>query len=383
MTILKLEDIKALLQKHEPPCVSIYVPMLKGATEANQNCVRFKNLFRRAEEELAARGMGKMQLDKFTKPARWLLQDSIYWHQQSDGLAVFLSSELLKTFRLGHQMPQVLVVGERFYIKPLLPLLFENGRFYILAISQKGARFFQGARDSVSEIELANLPQGIDEILKQYVGERHVEFHTQTARQSGLRQAYYHGQGSGSLYSDDKILEYFYLVDKSLRRYLQNEHAPLVFAGVEYLFPMYKEANTYQNLVDEPVTGNPDRLSAAELHKQALAIVKPRLEQKKQQMLDKYLQFAGTGHTSAEAKDVVIKAVQGRIDTLFLTEGAQLWGRFDQKSQTVELHTAKQADSEDLLNLAANETFLNSGTIYEVAPGRLPENSPAAAILRY
>jgi hypothetical protein len=385
MAILFLDDVKILLDKHEPPCASVFIPTLRGATEANQNLVRFKNLLRRLEEELSGRGMRKPQVDKFLERPRLMLSDPIYWHQQSDGFAMFLSPQFFKAFRVGRRMPEVLVVGERFYTKPLLPLVFENGRFYILAVSQKGVRFFQGARDGANEIEIPNLLQGVNEILRQYVGERHVEFHTSAGRQTGARQAYpaYHGQGGGSLNSDDKILEYLYQVDKCLRHYLQNEHAPLVFAGVEYLFPMYKEANTYQYLVDEPVTGNPDRLSAIELHQKALQIVANRLEQKKQLMLDKYRQFAGTGHTSANAKEVVLKAVHGRVDTLFLAEGAQLRGRFDPTNQAIELHDGKQADGEDLLDLAANQTFLSGGVVYELAPDRMPDDSPVAAILRY
>jgi hypothetical protein len=385
MAILLLDDIKILLKKHEPPCISIYLPTTKGAREANQNHIRFKNLFRAAQGELITRGMRKIEAEKFLEPAKWLLVDSIYWHQESDAFAMFLSPDLFKTFRVGRRIPEALMVGQRFYTKPLLPLFFENGKFYILAVSQKGVRFFHGARDGVREVELPDMPKGIDEILRQYVGERHVEFHTGAARQTGARQAYpaYHGQGGGSLNSDDKIQEYLNQVDKCIHRHLQNERAPLVFVGVEYLFPMYKQANTYQNLVDEPITGNPDRLSAVELHQEAMAIIQPRLEQKKQQMLDKYRQFAGTGHTSADAREVVPKTVQGGVDTLLLAEGAQLWGKFDQNAQTVELHGARQPESEDLLDLAANETFLNSGIIYELAAGRMHDDSPIAAILRY
>ena len=53
-------------------------------------------------------------------------------------------------------MPETVVVGERFYTKPLLPVFFENGRFYILAVSQNGVRFFHGAHDGTSKIELPN-----------------------------------------------------------------------------------------------------------------------------------------------------------------------------------------------------------------------------------
>ena len=110
-------------------------------------------------------------------------------------------------------------------------------------------------------------------------------------------------------------------------------------------------------MLDEPIKGNPDRLSAAQLHQQALAIVVPHLEEKKQQMLEIYNQFAGTGRTSADPADVVLKAAQGRVDTLFITEKAQVPGHYDSDSGTVELHSSKQTDSEDLLDLGGKRNI--------------------------
>jgi hypothetical protein len=42
------------------------------------------------------------------------------------------------------------VVTDRFHIKPLLPLLSGDGRFYVLALSQSEVRLLQGTRYSVS-----------------------------------------------------------------------------------------------------------------------------------------------------------------------------------------------------------------------------------------
>ena len=58
MATINLEDIKLILQKHEPPCVSIYIPVSRGA-QANSNVVRFRNLLRKAEEQLVSRGYAK------------------------------------------------------------------------------------------------------------------------------------------------------------------------------------------------------------------------------------------------------------------------------------------------------------------------------------
>ena len=103
---------------------------------------------------------------------------------------------------------------------------------------------------------------------------------------------------------------------------LQHEHVPLIFAGVDYLFPMYKEANTYQNLADEPITGNPDRISESSLHQAALAIVRRAAKRKNSR--------CSTNIANLQAQDILPRipersfseAGKGRVDTLFLAEGA-------------------------------------------------------------
>ena len=96
---------------------------------------------------------------------------------------------------------------------------------------------------------------------------------------SGRGPATFHGQGGGSDENEkNELLRYFRLVSDGLTEFLEEDGVPLVLAGVEYLLPIYKEANTYPNLMDTVITGNPDLLSADKLHKSAWDIVSPRFQ---------------------------------------------------------------------------------------------------------
>ena len=66
----------------------------------------------------------------------------------------------------------------------------------------------------------------------------------------------FHGAGSGSASAKDDLLRYFRLVEDGLTEFLKGDRVPLVLAGVEYLLPIYKEANTYPNLIDMVIKGN-------------------------------------------------------------------------------------------------------------------------------
>jgi hypothetical protein len=125
------------------------------------------------------------------------------------------------------------------------------------------------------------------------------------------------------------------------------------------LFPIYREANTFPYLMDEGIAGSPEAPSAEKLHKQALTIVMPYFQKAEKDAIDQYRQFAGTGHASNPAEEIVSVAYHGQVELLFVAVGIQQWGKFDPDTNAVGLHQEAQPGNEDLLNFAAIHTFLN------------------------
>ena len=166
---------------------------------------------------------------------------------------------------------------------------------------------------------------------------------------------------------------------------LRDEQALLVLAGVDYLHPIYKEANTYPYLVDEGIEGNPEELSAEELHERAWAIVQPLFLAAQKEAAAQYRQLAGAGSEQAsnDLKEVVPAAYHGRVETLFVAVGLQQWGTFDPETNTVQVHEEAEPGDEDLLDFAAVQALLNSGTVYAVEPEKVPDETPLAAVFRY
>jgi hypothetical protein len=63
-----------------------------------------------------------------------------------------------------------------------------------------------------------------------------------------------------------RIQQWFRMVDKEVRGFLSDGQSPLVLAGVDLLFPLYKEVNTYQYLMDKGIPGNPEEMKPEDLH---------------------------------------------------------------------------------------------------------------------
>jgi hypothetical protein len=200
----------------------------------------------------------------------------------------------------------------------------------------------------------------------------------------GERPAVFYGQGVEDHKKDD-ILRYFQKVNDGLTRQFEDESTPLLIAGVDYLHPLYRNANTYRNILDEGLIGNPDRQDVNELHSQAWKLVEPIFLMNQQQALDRFAELHGQqkGLASSDLEPVVRAAVGGRVETLIVPLGVQRWGRYDPETDSVRLDSEPTPWNQDLLNFAATQTLLNSGNVYAVSQDQLPQRAEIAAVYRY
>jgi hypothetical protein len=387
MDLLTRNDLQKLAETPKELCVSIYMPTYRAGRETEQNAIRFKNLLEKARTELSASGLDPLALQELLKPAEDLLPNGPFWQHQSHGLATFIASDTFHHYRLPLDFEELVMVGNRFHLKPLFPFFDANERFYILALSQSEVRLFQGTAHTVGEIDLADAPEGLANALRFDDPERQLQYHTSTRTPGGMgdRPATYHGQGVSEDNQKTDLLRYFRKVDQGVHPLLRGERAPLVLAGVEYLLPIYREANTYPHLADQGILGNPETLSDAELYRQAIEIVRPLFHAEQRKARDRYQALVGAGdeRASSAPASIVSAAHYGRVDTLFVALGCHLWGTFDANSMTLEVHQAQQADDVDLLDLAAEQTILQGGTVYASQPPKTPGNTCAAALFRY
>jgi hypothetical protein len=390
VSLLTRDKIKTLSRELEGPFVSIFMPAYQAGPDTQQNPIRFKVLVGQAEERLIEEGLQAADVRKLLEPARELLNDYDFWQHQNSGLAVYLSPGLFQTYRLPLKFEELVMVSDTsFHFKPLLPLLSDDGQFYILAISQNALRLFQGTRHSIQELDLQDVPHSLAEALRFDDSERQLQFHTATPDVQGGgpvadQSAIYHGHAGDEDNKKTDILRYFQQVDRGLKDFLKDDPAPLILAGVEYLFPIYKEANTYQHLLDEGIVGNPDKLKPDELHQQAWPVIQPYFEQARQEAMARFMEMANNSEAaSADIREIVPAAYYGRVETLFVPLTLQQWGSFDPNSSTVNLHDELLPGDEELYDLAAVQTLINGGIVYAVEPDKAPGSAPVAAIFRY
>jgi len=375
-------DVKRLLEEESDVCVSIYMPTVKSGPEIQQNPIKFKNALRKAEKALQER-VDHKRVKRMLAPAEKLLEETRFWNQQSLGLAVHLSDGFFHTYRLAIPVQDLITIGKRFHLKPMLALLDMRARFYVLVLSQNLIQLLDCTPYSVSPMEVPSMPHDIADALREE-SEKQLQFHTGTGSAKGGRAAAFHGQGAGKDARKDKLLRYFRTVNSLLVEVLKNQDVPLVLACVDYLFPIYQEANTYARLYSEALTGNFEEERSENVKDQAWELVKPHFQKYQEEALREFRELAHTERTSEDLRKILPASFEGRVQALFVNVGEYMWGRYDPVENQVVLHESKESGDEDLMNLAATETLRKGGSVHVVTRDEISVSGKLVfAVFRY
>lgn len=384
MQLITRGELKALAEVRADPCVSVLLPTHVKGPDVRQGPVRLRNLLRQAEERIVQAGHKHRVAQEVLEPAARLVEDVDFWQHQAGGLVILLAPQRSRVLRVPLHLEELVVVTDRFHLKPLLALLAREARYYVLTLSQNNVRLLECTRFSEHEVDLTgtSVPRSIEDVVWADEIEQQLQFRTGVTGTGGRMAAVFHGHDTGDELKD-ALRRYFLHIDRGLQSLLGEQQAPLVLAGVEYLLPIYASVNTYPHLLARGVTGNPDQLRPEELRERAWALVEHQVIAAQQEAAERYHSLLGTGLASNRLEEVVSAAAQGRVDTLLVARGQQVWGRVVSATGQVETHHKPQPDDEDLLDYAAGQTLLHGGRVYPLEAGEMPDSAPAAAVLRY
>ena len=381
MDLFLATDMQSLLGEHPAPCISIYMPTHRSGPGTERDPVRARRLLRQAQKRLEARGFEPDEARRFVRPLSRKIAEAELFAHPGDGLAVFLSADVCRVFRLPLSFRERVVLGPRFYVKPLLPLATEEARFYVLALSQNQVRLLDCSGGGVLRLEGPDLPQSREEALGKEQFTPKVSLHTGSSPRKGAQKTVFHGGGDEDEKSD--LRRFCRQVDAGLVGRLAGRKEPVVLAGVEYLTGLYREVSRYAQLLPEVLPGNPEEASDEELRLRAWPLVEPLFLAGQRQAAARFAELAGTGRASTDVAEVIRAAVEGRVDVLFLAGDAELWGRLDGPGSPVELHPAAEPGDEELTDAAAALTLTQGGTAYAMARGEVPGGGDLAAVFRY
>lgn len=350
------DDLRALAEL-EGPVVSLLVPTHRGGPETVNDSRQLKPLLGDARARLAE-SFPDVDADALLAEVAALADDEPFWQRQADALAIFASPSGTRTFRTTLDGQAQVSVGEHANLRPLLPLVAEDMPFLVLAVSQDKVRLFEGDRNFLSELDIGDAPASTDD--SDYYT-REPQFQHQAGDSAPA-----HGHDTG----EDAVRDSFLRdVAKALNTRFTNDDRPLILAAVDEHRGGVKDYLSNVQLLDDTVSGNPDRLSAAELHEKAWPLASAEVGKRHDDLLERFGENLGTGKATHDATKIGQEAEHGRVDTLVLTTLA------------LRENTLGDASKAADLDAAVVHTLRNSGTV-DVVP-TFNEERAAGAIFRF
>jgi hypothetical protein len=384
MELIPKEEFTELINYQGSNCISIYIPTHRSGVEVNekQDAIIFKNALQAVNTELQKKDLSSQEIETLLAPGFELYNNEIFWNNQLDGLAVFLADGFSKTIQLPFSVNEENYLNSAFYISPLLPAITNKEEFYLLVLSKHDAKFYQGNAFGLQRLEVAELPNGMDDVI--HFEEKEGRQLFRQGSKGGTGSANFHGHGEGQ--SDDKanLGIYFQEVDRTLfSEILHDKNVPLVLAGVEYLIPIYRGVSKYNNIAEEAITGSQEHESTLTLFTKCREILTPYFEQQTKKALLNYYNQIATPLTSSMPEKVIPASFYAQISDLFIAKGVHIWGKFNEVDNKLEIHPEKQEGDECLINKAAAKTYANGGSVYLLDPEQMPKESIIAAFMRF
>lgn len=376
------DDFRTLLARHEPPCLSVYLPTHRRHPENHQDPIRYKNLIRALEESLLQR-YSSSENATLLEPFRALVANKDFWNHTWDGLAVLGAAGLFRVIKLQRPVSELAVAADSFHIKPLLRILQSADRYQVLSLNRREIRLFEGNRDNLDEVELAaGVPRTITEALGDELTEPHqtVASHGGTAPGSSMR----HGHGSKKDEADIDEERFFRAVDRPiLEHHSRPSGLPLILAALAQYHTPFRRISHNPFLRDTGIEVDTSSLTIDQLRQRAWAVAEPEFHSRLRKLADAFAEARSKGLGTDDLAKVAQAAAESRVESLLVEAERQIPGSLDEQTGGITLGRLDHPQVDDLLDDLAELVLSRGGQVVVVPAINMPSTTGVAATFRF
>jgi|GEM_PF-1517923 hypothetical protein len=283
MSLPTTQQLDQLAKADPQIAISAYIPLDNDSPDAvKANQIRVKNLISDLTDVLKDH---KSKIDgdvsELLKPLTQIeAEPDQLWKRKMRSMAVFVDESQLQYYFLPMPLAEpIFQIQESFYLEPLVAAADDAQTYYALSISHNHVQLFKFNPYDIEPVTVSGLPSGgMEEVLNIDEYPDSHQFHGESPRASrddgkSGDTGQHHSHHEANDVDKDMLKQYFRQLDDPLTTYLQKTEAPVVFAGVEWLFPIFNEETSIRNLHKEPLTGNFEKTNVNDLHKKLIDLL--------------------------------------------------------------------------------------------------------------
>jgi len=360
--------LRRLAAERGDACVSIYVPTTPETQSIGQARIELGNLLKQAIEQLEAVGTPKRTMWPIEEQVADLIEDDDFWTYQAHSLALFITPEKLRSFRLPNKLQPMVQVADRFHLKPLFRAVSVEQRAFVLALAENDIRLVEVFADApAQEIHVEGMPKDAASA----VGTSNVNSRSYSRRLGG-------SEGQNVL-----LRSFCRKVDEALRPVLAGRSEPLILAATDPLHAMFRNLCSHEPLAAEGIRTSPARMSPAELSDAARVVLDGLQAARLRHLRELFATRENDGRATTQTDLAARAATHGAVETLMVDIDVVVPGTVDETTGEVSLDKEESAASYGVIDEIASRVLATGGNIVAVRKEDIPGGAPLAAILRY
>lgn len=361
-------DIEALAAYRGAPAVTIYLRTTPISQDTDVDRIELKNLLKAAVAELDASETPKRSVWPIEAAVHALIDDDDFWVTQAHSLAIFVTPDRIRTFRLPNQLGTLVEVSDRFHLKPLLRSVSFPHSAYVLAISKGAVRLVEIDADlPPNDVRVPGLPKDMASALAR-------SGHTDRNRPGR----------SGEETSENALTtRYARAVDQALRPVLSGHTRPLIVAATEPLASIYRSISTYPHTATPVIGGSADQTPDHVLAAEARQILDDLYAGEIADLASLFATRGQQGRATNDIAQAARAATYGAVDTLVVDMDEVVAGTVDDDTGAVTFGEPGNARTYGVVDEIARRTLLAGGRVVSARRPDVPGGAGLAAILRY
>lgn len=361
MNITKIHEIQSI---KETPSTTITIPTHRNFPEIKQDKIRIKNLTKQAADRLR-KDYQKKDIEPLLSKLEHLVE-RIDYTNLLDGLLIFINNNYEEIVKLPFTLPERLVIGGSFFTRDLVFAMNRTIRYWVLVLSEKPTRLYEGTQADLIEITEGGFPMVHDGP----GGELPLP------GGFGIRR---------SAYRDEYHRKFFRQVDAALNKYMNEDPLPLVIVGVDRYLAFFNEVSNHKESIIASLTGNHDTTSPHELGRLVWPLVKTAKAKERQHVLI-HLDNAVKERNVASGINEVWRAANAGDGHLLIVEDDYHQAvslSADGKSVISAADSSGQEIIDDVVDEIIETVLHNQGKVIFVDPGQLATHQKIALILKH
>ncbi|TVR47627.1 MAG: hypothetical protein EA386_07030 [Rhodobacteraceae bacterium] len=361
-------EIGTLVAARGEALISIYLKTTPETQHIDAARTRLKQLTQDAVTQLEEAGVPKRTIWPVEEQLHDLLDDDDFWRVQANSLAIFVTPDSLRSYRLPSHLTEMVQVADRFHLKPLLRAVSMPQHAFILALAENEVRVIELLGDQpAKEVRVPDLPKDAASV----------------AGTANVNSRSYSGRLGGGEGQKHHLRQYCRQIDAALRALLSGREEPLILAATDPLLSFYRSVNSYPHLADDAIEASPARVPAHELGSQARDILDKVNAAAVADFASLYSARENEGRATTQVARAARAATFGAVDTLLVDIDSVMPGLVDEESGEITFDKDASAASYGIIDEIAGRVIANGGKVIAVRRGDIPQEAELAAILRY